>query len=499
MKAVIFARVSSIAQEDGVSLDAQDEKLQAYCRENNMDVIESFRVVESSTTGQRKEFHRALKLIEKQKGTVALIVHSTDRLLRGFKEYGLLEELIEAKKLEVHVTNERLIVNRDTAWAELLKFDFAILGGKMYVNQLREHVKKAVQYKVGQGKVIGHVPTGYLNKRDPATGEAIVVLDPERAILVKRLFEEYATGTYSTREMTKKAEEWGLTSQRKPGEPLCRVSIVNMLQNPYYKGYMRHKGKLQPHIYQVLVDEGIFDRCQQIKDGNRTHAIVITEKPFIFRGLMKCASCGCAIFSDLKKGRYVYLACTKAKGKDKCASKRIREEKAMAVVKDVLGRLVIPEHLLQEIRDYLIKLNQDQHQAYTTSIQSMQQGLKQQDEMLERLLTLYLEGSITQPEYEKRRAQIQKNKQRIATQLTATQDGHTDFQDSLVVLLKTVSKADELFTSSKIEQKRKIITFLFSNLWLDGEDVRYELHAPFDKLLDLAKGKEWWALLDSNQ
>lgn len=496
MKAVIFARISSVAQEDGVSLDAQNEKLQAYCRDNGMEVIETYRVVESSTKGQRKQFHQALKLVEKQKSTTALVVHSTDRLLRGFKEYGLVEELIESGKLEVHVTNERLIVNRNTPWADLLKFDFSILGGKMYVNQLKEHVKKAVQYKIGQGKVIGNVPTGYLNRRDPVTNEATVVLDPERAILIKRLFEEYSTGTYSISELTKKARQWGLTSSRKSRAPLGLASIANILENPFYIGYMTYKGKRVPHVYPILIDESLFDRCQQIREGNNNKPVVSTEKPFVFRGLMKCGSCGCSITSDLKKGRYVYLACTKAKGKDKCASKRIREEKAMAVVEEVLSRLVIPDPLLQEIREYLVKLNQEEHKTYEGTVEALQKELKQQDQMLERLLNLYLEGSITQPEYDKKRNQINKNKQRISTQLASNQEGHADFQDSLVVLLKTVSKASKLFKSSKIEQKRKIITFLFSNLFLDGENISYELHAPFNKLVNLTGNQKWWPFVD---
>jgi hypothetical protein len=49
MKAVIFTRVSSVGQEDGVSLDAQEAKLLDYCREKSLDILETFRVVESLT------------------------------------------------------------------------------------------------------------------------------------------------------------------------------------------------------------------------------------------------------------------------------------------------------------------------------------------------------------------------------------------------------------------------------------------------------------------
>lgn len=498
MKAVIFARVSSAAQEDGVSLDAQLEKLKGYCQEKNLGILETFRVIESSTRGHRKQFHQALKLIEKQKGKIALIVHSTDRLLRGFKEYGLLESLIESGKLEVHVTNERLIVNQDTPWAELLKFDFSILGAKMYVQQLREHVKKAVQYKVNQGKVIGHVPAGYLNQRDPVTGEATVILDPQRAVLVKRLFQEYATGIYSVRELEPKLKEWGLTSPRNPQNYLSRSSIHNILQNPFYYGYMRYQGKLVPHIYPPLIDESLFEKCQQVCDGNRMTPQVKTEKPFVFRGLIRCASCGCTVCSDLKKGKYIYLFCTKAKGKDKCNSQRIREYKAMTVIEAVLDSLVIPEPLLEQIRNHLIEVNMAGQQDYQSVMDNLQQEIKQLEKSKERLLNLYLKGSITDTDYDKKRQQIEKMIQRFTQQIMGNQKNHKEFQDSLVTLLKIISKSAKIFKSSKIDQKRKIIKFLFSNLWLDGENIRYELNKPFDKFANLANDQKWWAVQDSN-
>ena len=153
MKAVIFTRVSSVGQEDGVSLDAQEAKLLEYCNEKKLDILDTFRVVESSTRGDRKQFHKALGLIEKQKSRTVLLVHSIDRMLRGFKEYGIIETLISQDKLEIHAYNERLVINKNTPWTEHLQFDFSILGAKMYVAQIRQHVNKAIEFKLSKGEL----------------------------------------------------------------------------------------------------------------------------------------------------------------------------------------------------------------------------------------------------------------------------------------------------------------------------------------------------------
>ena len=60
MKAVILARVSSKEQEEGYSLDAQKDRLINYCNRNNLEVIKTFTIIESSTQGTRKNFNEML-------------------------------------------------------------------------------------------------------------------------------------------------------------------------------------------------------------------------------------------------------------------------------------------------------------------------------------------------------------------------------------------------------------------------------------------------------
>lgn len=56
MKAVIFARVSSVEQKDNNSLDAQIFKMKEYCTRKGFEIIKEIRLVESSTRGEREQF-----------------------------------------------------------------------------------------------------------------------------------------------------------------------------------------------------------------------------------------------------------------------------------------------------------------------------------------------------------------------------------------------------------------------------------------------------------
>jgi hypothetical protein len=106
---------------------------------------------------------------------------------------------------------------------------------------------------------------------------------------------------------------------------------------------------------------------------------------------------------------------------------------------------------------------------------------------------------ITQNAFDKKRLQLETEKQIINQQFVEYSLDDSDFRESFITLLQVVSKAASLFKSSKVERQRKILSLVFSNIWLDGQNVRYELNKPFDKLVvNLGRCKEWWAQQDSN-
>jgi DNA invertase Pin-like site-specific DNA recombinase len=109
-KAIIFARVSTTEQEQGHSLEAQIAKLHDYAKKNNLNVLKVFDVTESSTRGDRPEFHKMIAFVNAQKGQTALICDKVDRLQRGFSELPILDKL--RKLLIVHIIKEHFKLKR---------------------------------------------------------------------------------------------------------------------------------------------------------------------------------------------------------------------------------------------------------------------------------------------------------------------------------------------------------------------------------------------------
>ena len=111
--AVLWIRVSSREQKEGYSLDAQEDRLKNYCVQRGLTVVKQFTVVESSTRGEREEFYNMINFIKKYKNPVALVCDKVDRLQRSFKEYNVLNELIEKEKIVIHFNTEQSVIAKN--------------------------------------------------------------------------------------------------------------------------------------------------------------------------------------------------------------------------------------------------------------------------------------------------------------------------------------------------------------------------------------------------
>ena len=165
MKSVIFTRVSTKDQEDGHSLNAQLERLKRYSEQKNLTIIREYQISESSTLGDRKKFNEMINFIKdeskKSKSTIALIVDSVDRLQRGFKESALIDDLRKDKILEIHFYKEGFVLNEKSPSGDIIRWDFGILGAKMYVQSLSDNVKRGNLYALNSGHYPGKPPIGY--------------------------------------------------------------------------------------------------------------------------------------------------------------------------------------------------------------------------------------------------------------------------------------------------------------------------------------------------
>ena len=102
---------------------------------------------------------------------------------------------------------------------------------------------------------------------------------------------------------------------------------------------------------------------------------------------------------------------------------------------------------------------------------------------------------ITQTEYDKKRTDIEKEIFDIQTKQKSHIGADNTFVSTIESVFLVVSKAGELFKSSKVEQKRALLNLLLSNCTLKGGTLRYSLNKPFDMLVNLTTNEKWSCLI----
>jgi DNA invertase Pin-like site-specific DNA recombinase len=481
MKAIILARVSDKKQD---SNEAQVVRVSDYVKYKGLTIWQTVEIEESSTKGDREKFQEVIKMITDSKETIALVVDTVDRLQRSFKESVQLDELRKAGKLEIHFYRENLVIHSESNSSDILRWDMAVMFAKSYVLQLSDNVKRKQKHMLANGELIGKPPIGYESIYGENGKRTDVVFDIKNSHLIKKIFELYATGNYSTLTLRDHIHKEGLRSST--GKALALSMIDHILNNTFYYGVMVSKSKPYPHKYQPLITKELFDKCQSIRKGWNKKPFAYASKPFILRGLVRCAKCGCSMSPDLKKGKYVYYSCSNGR-KDICNIKvYIREEELLEPIYGVLEAFkAIPQQKIDELIDGLKQSSDAKNLYHKNMINTLQSEYNSTQTRIDSLLDLLIDRSITKTDYDKKLKDLKDKQYDLNIQL----DEHTKADESYYITASTVfnlaKDALDLFESSEVPEKRAILNYILSNYTVNEKTPCITMRSPFKELLSL--------------
>ena len=231
LRATYYCRVSTDSDVQLNSLDNQLDYYENYIKgKSAWTFVEGY--IEEGVTGTRADkrpsFMRMIKDAKLNKFDL-IITKDVSRFARDLEDS--IHYIRELKSSGVGVFFENQALNTFDPNAELVL--------NMLFNIAQEESRKiSASVKFGYRKAIdkGHVLgssniTGY--KKDNCS----LVIVPEEAKLVRRIFELYATGEYGFHKLAKKLSEEGYVNKR--GRIYDKETLKRMIQNPKYKGFYR--------------------------------------------------------------------------------------------------------------------------------------------------------------------------------------------------------------------------------------------------------------------
>ncbi|WP_460540398.1 recombinase family protein [Glycomyces halotolerans] len=183
-----------------------------------------------------------------------------------------------------------------------------------------------------------------------------MVVDEERAPLIRMMFELYASGTYSLKELQREVTDAGLRtrpSKRCPaGREIPMYTVGTILRNRYYLGRVTFKGVEYQGRHEPLVSQELFDRVQEVL-GQKNGGVRKRVYDHPLKGVIWCGRCRTQYYLDVvTNGRgvkYSYFVCSGRADKT-CRSERVPVAVMEAEVRAHYSRLRIPSGLAAEFR-----------------------------------------------------------------------------------------------------------------------------------------------------
>lgn len=499
-QAILFARVSSKKQKDkGVSLDVQMETITKYCQDKGLKIIKDFSIDESSTKGERKQYHEMLDFAKSCPGKVAIVVNYVDRLQRNYDDTYELNKLRKEGKIEVHFLREQLIIHKDSNSLEINFWNMHVLMANAQVNNMIDKVKASQAKNWSLGKCQGYAPLGYLNAKDE-NYRSTVILDETRAPIITKLFEEYATGNHTIDSIWKLSMTLGLYTKMKSrrGNFVSKNTIYDILTNPFYYGEMCIKGEFMPHVYPPIVSRSLFDKVQEIFAQNGNHNRNNSENQakytYAFRGMIKCKECGGLITpaTAIKKNgsKYRHLRCANYK---KCCHQAAVMEYVIfeQLENEVFNKLSLPLNMQEPLKEQILRSLTDTSKLNTTIKINVTKKINELKIKEDKLLDFYLEGKLTQDIYDMKKASIDKEIKGLEDTQEKYKTIDNNTKDKIVNIFTIAGNISYIFQHASPSRQNELLKMLLKDCQLNGKRLEYTLRKPFNKLISCHNYKQW--------
>jgi len=475
MKAIILSRVSSKEQEEtGYSLPAQEKLLREHGSGLSLDIKKAFSITESASGRKQREIFNEMLAYVKKENIKIIICEKVDRLTRNFKDAVDINDWINGSPdRQVHFVKENVILDKEAKSNEKFIWNIKVAVAQYYIDNLSEEVKKGQKEKISQGWLPTKSPPGY--KTVGEKGHKTHIIDDDKSPLIIKMFELYESGQYSLKVLCEKMYEEGLRNDN--GHQIVKSRIHQLLTDPFYIGKIRwnddvHQGKHTP-----LISEGLFNRVQK-RLTSKSHP-KYNKHDYQFKGLLKCSDCIGLVTWEKQKG-HIYGYCNNCIGK-----KGVREENVnFELANKLKGLQVNNPKLIDWIRKALKESHANEITYHSTSVDELASRQSALKSRIDRLYDDKLDGEISEEFYRRKFSEYSQELESISDSMSNHNNAKLKNVELGVSIFELSQRANEIYLKSNIEDKRKMLNLVFSEILIINGTIEPKFSLPFEYLFN---------------
>lgn len=503
--AVSYLRVSTKEQaekggtEEGYSIPAQREANRRKASELGAVIVQEFvDAGESARKADRPQLNHLLAYIAEHR-VAYCIVHKVDRLARNRVDDVTIHLALKQAGVVLVSASE----NIDETPSGMLLHGIMSTIAEFYSRNLASEVIKGMTQKVKAGGTPGQAPLGYRNTRhrdEQGREVRTVIVDPDRAPLVRWAFVAYASGNWTLSQLHDELAARGLTTvptPKRPAHPISLSGLHNILGNPYYRGEITYRGATYRGVHELFVPPEVWYQVQNVLAAHNSAGDRTQAHDHYLKGAVYCGQCGSLLVISHARSAsgpiYPYFICA---GRHRKRTDCTRP----AMLVDTVERLVIDYYTRLELpADVVLRLRATLTHHFDGLIASAQQELQELTDRRRRLeaeqdqlLDAHLAGAVPV-------AVLQRHQGRIEAELAAItqrlQDQYGDYEatrNCLSQALDLLSNAHKLYLAGDDQTRRLCNQAFFTKIYIDDDQhaPHAEVVEPFATLLNARTQEE---------
>ena len=526
MQVALYARVSTLNQQQEGTIASQIQSLHLYIRQQEWSLLPTHEYIDEGVSGARLDRPALDRLRDcAQRGEFdAVVVLSPDRLARNYAHQWLLIE--EFEKLQVQWI---FLQNPfgDSPQGKLLTQMQGMMA-EYERAQIHERTRRGRLEKARRGEFIPWAFScygyRYLPKRHGCAPQ--VTINLEEAEVIRQLYRSVVEEQLSCRQLTKRLNE-ARTPTPSGKNPMWHPATVrNILTNRVYTGQARYNYRqpvlpkyrktAETHLSYLktgrsyrppqewvwseapaIIPLELFEKAQLQLHRNAEVARKMyqsTSRRYLLRTLVKCGECGLGMAaahqrSVCRKYDYLYYEC---KGhspltcgrETKCRSRRVRADRLDTIVWNSLCELLTTPTLLPHLHQSWAQTKQHDLTALTAQHEQLLQRKRRVERQSERLLDAYQTEIITLSELQLRRQKLTAELQHLdreLQQLTHTQQQTLHWQDVIAHVEHFRHLLGENLDHLAFADRQIVAQCLIKKIVVTGEQVDISYILPFDQ------------------
>ena len=493
-RSLTYLRVSSQRQmntaididADGNSIATQRDFTSRKAR--NLDTVIRREFLEPGNSAQtiekRPVFQEMIRFIKDHPGEIDyVIIYQRSRAFRNVLDAGVTEHLLKSLNIKLVSAKEDF---GEGIMGDAMKTMMDVFN-EMQVRLSGEDIKTKMEHKARSGGTISRARIGYRNVRIDVEGRQVnsIAVDSERAPLVLKVFELYASGEYTIEGLTEAMAELGLTtrpSARWSEKPVSDKQLRRILEDPYYLGYVVYKGDMVPGRHEAIVPQSLFDQVQDVLAARSTRGQRDRVHDHYLKGMLFCGRCeqqgrrSRLIYTEARNRWdtvYAYFMC-KNRHFGTCDMPHLRVER----VEDAIEALYHADAMDEEFREALTADLRSTMAGYQEHVQQLTHQLRKQlariDVQEDRLLDLASDGTMPTTKLRAKLNTLVHERDRIKESLAAGQKELAIGVEVVEKSLELMENPARLYAGSPLSVRRYLNETFYEHFVID------EFGAPID-------------------